>query len=61
MPLIRSAAVAFSSGLTIYAKPNICERTADYYNRYITKHIVPCLGDIKLNKLADRQTDTENV
>ena len=55
MPLIRSAAVAFSSGLTIYAKPNICERTADYYNRYITKHIVPCLGDIKLNKLTGRQ------
>ena len=55
MPLIRSAAVAFSSGLTIYAKPNIRERTADYYNRYITKHIVPCLGDIKLNKLTGRQ------
>ncbi len=55
MPLIRSAAVAFSSGLTIYAKPNIRERTADYYSRYITKHIVPCLGDIKLNKLTGRQ------
>ncbi len=39
----------------IYAKPNISERTADYYNRYITKHIVPCLGDIKLNKLTGRQ------
>ena len=39
----------------IYAKPNIRERTADYYNRYITKHIVPCLGDIKLNKLTGRQ------
>ena len=39
----------------VYAKPNIRERTADYYNRYITKHIVPCLGDIKLNKLTGRQ------
>ena len=39
----------------IYAKPNIRERTADYYNRYIIKHIVPCLGDIKLNKLTGRQ------
>ena len=39
----------------IYAKPNIRERTADYYNMYITKHIVPCLGDIKLNKLTGRQ------
>ena len=39
----------------IYAKPNMRERTADYYNRYITKHIVPCLGDIKLNKLTGRQ------
>ena len=39
----------------IYAKPNIRERTADYYNRYITKHIVPCLGDIKLSKLTGRQ------
>lgn len=38
----------------IYAKPNIRERTADYYNRYIIKHIVPCLGDIKLNKLTGR-------
>ncbi len=39
----------------IYAKPNIRECTADYYNRYITKYIVPCLGDIKLNKLTGRQ------
>ncbi len=39
----------------VYAKPNIRERTADYYNRYIIKHIVPCLGDIKLNKLTGRQ------
>ena len=39
----------------VYAKPNIREHTADYYNRYITKHIVPCLGDIKLNKLTGRQ------
>lgn len=39
----------------IYAKPNIRERTADYYNRYITKHIVPCIGDIKLSKLTGRQ------
>ena len=39
----------------VYAKPNIRERTADYYNRYITKHIVPYLGDIKLNKLTGRQ------
>lgn len=42
----------------IYAKPNMCERTADYYNRYITKHIVPCLGDIKLNKLTGRRCDS---
>ena len=39
----------------VYAKPNIRERTADYYNRYITKHIVPCLGDIKLSKLTGKQ------
>ena len=43
------------SEFEVYAKPNIRERTADYYNRYITKHIVPCLSDIKLNKLTGRQ------
>jgi len=38
----------------LYAEPNIRESTADYYKRYIDRHIVPVLGDIKLNKLTAR-------
>jgi len=38
----------------LYAEPNIRESTADYYKRYIDRHIVPVLGDIKLNKLSSR-------
>ena len=35
-----------------YSKPAIREQTAYYYNNYIEKHIVPGLGDIKLDKLT---------
>lgn len=39
----------------VYAKPNIRESTADYYDRYIQRHIIPCLGNIKLSKLTSRE------
>ena len=35
-----------------YSKPAIREQTSYYYNNYIEKHIVPGLGDIKLDKLT---------
>ena len=35
-----------------YSKPAIREQTAYYYNNYIEKHIVPGIGDIKLDKLT---------
>ena len=38
-----------------YSKPSIREQTAYYYNNYIEKHIVPGIGDIKLDKLTTIQ------
>ena len=38
-----------------YSKPSIGEQTAYYYNNYIEKHIVPSIGDIKLDKLTTLQ------
>lgn len=38
-----------------YSKPSIREQTAYYYNNYIEKHIVPGIGDIKLEKLTTIQ------
>lgn len=37
------------------SKPSIREQTAYYYNNYIEKHIVPSIGDIKLDKLTTLQ------
>lgn len=37
------------------SKPSIREQTAYYYNNYIEKHIVPGIGDIKLDKLTNLQ------
>ena len=39
----------------LYAQPNIRPSTQDYYERFIRQHIVPTLGEIKLNKLTTRQ------
>ena len=38
-----------------YSQPSIREQTAYYYNNYIEKHIVPGIGDIKLDKLTTIQ------
>ena len=38
-----------------YSKPSIREQTAYYYNNYIEKHIVPGIGNIKLDKLTTIQ------
>ena len=38
-----------------YSKPSIREQTAYYYNNYIEKHIVPGIGNIKLDKLTTLQ------
>ena len=39
----------------LYAKPNICPTTAEYYRRCIELHTIPRIGDIKLNKLTSRE------
>lgn len=36
----------------IYSKPNIRESTSRYYKGFMDLHIIPRLGDIKLNKLT---------
>ena len=38
----------------VYAKPNIRPSTASYYKGFIDHHIIPEIGDIKLNKLTSR-------
>ena len=39
----------------VYSKPHIRETTANYYANYIENHIVPKLGNVKLNKLTSIQ------
>lgn len=39
----------------LYSEPNIRESTQDYYKRFIHQHIIPKLGDVKLNKLTTRE------
>ena len=39
----------------LYAKPNIRPTTADSYRLGIEKHVIPRIGDIKLNKLTSRE------
>ena len=36
----------------IYNKPRLREATRDYYRNYIENHIIPGIGEIKLDKLA---------
>ena len=39
----------------VYAEPRFRENTKDYYLNYINNHIIPELGDIKLDKLTTIQ------
>ena len=39
----------------VYAEPRLREKTKDYYLNYINNHIIPQLGDIKLDKLSSIQ------
>ena len=39
----------------VYAEPRLREKTKDYYLNYIDNHIIPELGDIKLDKLTTIQ------
>jgi integrase len=39
----------------LYSRPNIRESTQRYYRRFIDRHILPMLGDVKLTKLTGRQ------
>ena len=39
----------------VYAEPRLRENTKDYYLNYINNHIIPQLGDIKLDKLTTIQ------
>ena len=39
----------------VYAEPRLREKTKDYYLNYIDNHIIPKLGDIKLDKLTTIQ------
>ena len=39
----------------LYAKPNIRSTTADSYRLGIEKHVIPRIGDNKLNKLTSRE------
>lgn len=36
----------------VYAEPRLREKTKDYYLNYIDNHIIPELGDIRLDKLT---------
>jgi len=38
----------------LYSKPNVRPSTAEYYRRSIEQHVVPRIGDIKLNRLTSR-------
>ena len=44
-----------STWFEVYSKPHIRETTANYYKNYIENHIVPKLGNVKLNKLTSIQ------
>ena len=39
---------------TVYSEPHIRDSTRRYYRRFIDRHIIPMLGDIRLKKLAAR-------
>jgi integrase len=39
----------------LYSKPNIRESTQRYYRRFIDRHVIPVLGNVKLSKLTARQ------
>ena len=39
----------------LYSKPNIRESTQRYYRRFIDRHVIPMLGNVKLSKLTARQ------
>ena len=39
----------------LYSKPNIRESTQRYYRRFIDRHVIPTLGNVKLSKLTARQ------
>lgn len=41
-----------STWFDVYSKPNIRQSTARYYKMFIDYHVVPKLGEIKLNKLS---------
>ena len=36
----------------LYSKPNLRETTQEQYTNFIEKHLVPCIGDIPLEKLT---------
>lgn len=38
----------------LYSKPNVRPSTANYYHRSIEQHVIPRIGDIKLNQLTSR-------
>ena len=38
----------------LYSKPNVRSSTAEYYRRSIEQHVVPRIGNIKLNRLTSR-------
>lgn len=38
----------------LYSKPNVRPSTAEYYRRSIEQHVIPRIGDIKLNRLTSR-------
>ena len=38
----------------LYSKPNVRPSTAEYYHRSIEQHVIPRIGEIKLNRLTSR-------
>ncbi len=38
----------------LYSKPNVRPSTAEYYRRSIEQHVIPRIGNIKLNQLTSR-------
>lgn len=38
----------------LYSKPNVRPSTANYYHRSIEQHVIPRIGNIKLNQLTSR-------
>lgn len=41
--------------MEVYAKPSVRESTYDYYNNFIENHIIPHIGNVKLNQLTSLQ------